>query len=290
MSKTWFITGAARGLGAAIAKAALNAGDRIVVTGRNRDALVATFGEDGETVLSLAMDVAAPGQIQAVVDAAKARFGGIDVLVNNAGYGHLGLFEEIRPEDIRPQFDTNVFGLFDVTRAVLPVMRAQRAGRVFNISSIGGMLGGASSAIYCASKFAVEGFSESLADEVKGFGIHVTVVEPGFFRTDFLDASSVRHADNPVADYAEASAAIRAFYDARSHNQAGDPARLGEALVSLANSDAPPIRWSAGTDAIGVVEAKIALLNKELEAWRALSASTDGDFAFREEPKTAMAW
>ncbi|WP_184718724.1 oxidoreductase [Caulobacter sp.] len=290
MSKTWFITGAARGLGAAIARAALEAGDRIVVTGRNRAALVETFGEDNDAVLSLAMDVTDATQIQAAVDAAKARFGGIDVLVNNAGYGHLGIFEEIRPEDIRPQFDTNVFGLIDVTRAVLPVMRAQRSGQVFNISSIGGMLGGASSAIYCASKFAVEGFSESLADEVKGFGIHVTVVEPGFFRTDFLDGSSVRHADAPVADYAEVSAAIRAFYDARSHNQAGDPVKLGQALVVLANSDAPPIRWSAGTDAIGVVEAKIALLNKELEAWRALSASTDGDFAFREEPKTAMAW
>jgi NAD(P)-dependent dehydrogenase (short-subunit alcohol dehydrogenase family) len=290
MSKTWFITGAARGLGAAITRSALDAGDRVIVTGRNRAALVEAFGEDSDTLLSLALDVTDAAQIQAAVDAATTRFGGIDVLVNNAGYGHLGLFEETLAQDARAQFDTNVFGVFDMSRAVLPVMRAQRSGHIFNISSIGGLAGGASGSIYCASKFAVEGFSESLADEVKGFGIHVTIVEPGFFRTDFLDASSVRHTDNPIADYAEASAAIRAFYDVRSHNQAGDSAKLGQALVALASADQPPIRWAAGTDAIGVVEAKAAGLQAELDAWRDLSASTDGDFAFREEPKTEMAW
>ncbi len=290
MSKTWFITGAARGLGAAITRAALDAGDRVVVTGRNRTALVEAFGEDSETLLALALDVTEAAQIQAAVGTPPARFGGIDVLVNNAGYGHLGLFEETQAQDARVQFDTNVFGVFDMTRAVLPVMRAQRSGHIFNVSSIGGLAGGASGSIYCASKFAVEGFSESLADEVKGFGIHVTIVEPGFFRTDFLDASSVRHTENPIADYAETSAAIRAFYDARSHNQAGDPAKLGQALVALAKAEQPPIRWAAGTDAIGVVGAKAAGLQAELNAWRELSASTDGDFAFREEPKTEMAW
>ena len=290
MSKTWFITGASRGLGAAIARAALDAGDRVIVTARRRETVAETFGEDSDTVLSLSLDVTDPLQIAAAVEAAIARFGRIDVLVNNAGYGHLGLFEETRPEDARVQFDTNVFGLFDMTRAVLPIMRRQRSGHVFNISSIGGLVGGESGSIYCASKFAVEGFTESVAAEVKPFGIRMTIVEPGFFRTDFLDARSVRHADNPIADYAEASAAIRAFYDARSHNQAGDPAKLGQALVSLANADNPPVRWSAGTDAIAVVEGKAAGLKAELDAWRDLSASTDGDFAFREEPALETAW
>ena len=290
MSKTWFITGASRGLGAAIARAALDAGDRVVVTARRREAVAETFGDDSDTVLSLPLDVTDPAQITAAVEAAVARFGRIDVLVNNAGYGQLGLFEETRPEDARVQFDTNVFGLFDMTRAVLPVMRRQRSGHVFNISSIGGLVGGESGSIYCASKFAVEGFTESVAAEVQPFGIRMTIVEPGFFRTDFLDASSVRHADNPIADYAEASAAIRAFYDARSHNQAGDPAKLGQALVTLANADNPPVRWSAGTDAIAVVEGKTAGLKAELDAWRDLSASTDGDFAFRDEPTLETAW
>jgi NAD(P)-dependent dehydrogenase (short-subunit alcohol dehydrogenase family) len=288
--KTWFITGATRGLGAAIAKAALDAGDRIVVTGRRREAVVAAFGEDSDRVLNLPLDVTRSDQISAAVEAAVARFGGIDVLVNNAGYGHLGLFEESAPDDARVQFETNVFGLFEVTRAVLPVMRLQRSGRVFNISSIGGLVGGDGGSVYCASKFAVEGFSESVAAEVKPFGIHLTIVEPGFFRTDFLDDSSVRYGGVPIADYAESSTAIRAFYDARSHNQAGDPERLGQALVALSQAETPPVRFAVGTDAIGMTERKIAGLQAELDAWRDLSASTDGAFAFRDEPKLGGAW
>ena len=287
--KTWLVTGAARGLGAGIARAALDAGDRVVVAGRNRDALIKAFGPDSDNVMSVALDVTDTAAIDAAVEAAMARFGRIDVLVNNAGYGHLGIFEETTSHDARIQFDTNVFGLFDMTRAVLPVMRAQGSGHVFNISSVGGMVGGASGAIYCASKFAVEGFSESIAQEVSPFGVHVTIVEPGFFRTDFLDASSVVYAAHPIADYAQASAALREFYEARSHNQAGDPARLGQALVALSNAENPPVRWAAGTDALGMIEGKIAGLTTELEAWRDLSASTDGDFAFREEPG-ASAW
>ncbi|WP_426017485.1 oxidoreductase [Brevundimonas sp. DWR2-3-1b1] len=287
--KTWFVTGAARGLGAGIARAALDAGDRVVVAGRNRDALIKAFGPDSDTVLSVALDVTDAVAIAAAVEAAMARFGRIDVLVNNAGYGHLGIFEETTAQDARTQFDTNVFGLFDMTRAVLPVMRAQRSGRVFNVSSVGGMVGGASGAIYCASKLAIEGFSESVAQEVGPFGVHVTIVEPGFFRTDFLDATSVVYAANPIDDYAQASAALREFYEARSHNQAGDPAKLGQALVTLANAENPPVRWAAGTDAVGMIEGKIAGLTTELDAWRDLSVSTDGDFSFREE-KGASAW
>lgn len=277
--KTWFVTGASRGLGAAIVRAVLDAGDRVVATARNR----ASLGADADNLLTLSMDVTRPDQVQDAVDAAVARFGRIDVLVNNAGYGHLSLFEESTAADAQQQYDTNVFGMMHVTRAVLPVMRAQRWGRIFNLSSIGGMVGGESGALYCASKFAVEGFSESLAAEVARFGIQATIVEPGFFRTDFLEPTSVRHGSTPIADYAEASAALKSFYDGRSRNQAGDPAKLAQALITLAAAPQQPIRWCAGTDAVGIIQAKIDSLQAELTAWRDLSVSTDGDFAFREE-------
>jgi NAD(P)-dependent dehydrogenase (short-subunit alcohol dehydrogenase family) len=281
--KTWFITGAARGLGAAIARAALDAGDNVVVAGRNRDALIEVVGEDSERVLSVTLDVADLTAAQPAVDAALARFGRIDVLVNNAGYGHLGLFEETTAADAQTQYDTNVFGLMAVTRAVLPSMRVQRSGRIFNVSSIGGMVGGESGALYCASKFAVEGFSESLAKEVARFGIQVTIVEPGFFRTDFLEPTSVKHGTTPIPDYAEASAALKTFYDGRSRNQAGDPAKLGQALVTLVDAPQQPVRWAAGSDGFSLIQGKINSLQAELDAWKDLTLSTDGDFDFRPE-------
>lgn len=287
--RTWFITGATRGLGAAIARAALDAGDRIVVTGRRRPELTAVYGEDSDRVLSLTLDVSDLDAAAPAVAAAVARFGRIDVLVNNAGYGNLSLFEESTAADAQAQYDTNVFGLMAVTRAVLPIMRRQRSGRIFNLSSIGGMVGGESGTLYCASKFAVEGFSESLAGEVARFGIHVTIVEPGFFRTDFLEPTSVRHGTTPIADYAEASAALRSFYDGRSRNQAGDPAKLGRALVTLTDAPNPPVRWCAGSDAAGMIQRKIDSLQAELDAWKDLTLSTDGDFEFRPETP-AGAW
>jgi NAD(P)-dependent dehydrogenase (short-subunit alcohol dehydrogenase family) len=287
--RTWFITGAARGLGAAIARAALDAGDNVVVAGRNRDALIKVVGDDSDRVLSVALDVADLNAAQPAIDAALARFGRIDVLVNNAGYGHLGLFEETTAADAQTQYDTNVFGLMAVTRAALPAMRAQRSGRIFNVSSIGGIVGGESGALYCASKFAVEGFSESLAAEVARFGIQVTIVEPGFFRTDFLEPTSVRHGSVPIADYAEASAALKSFYDGRSRNQAGDPAKLGLALVALVNAPQQPVRWAAGSDGFSIVQSKINSLQAELDAWKDLTLSTDGDFDFRPEA-SAGSW
>ena len=287
--RTWFITGATRGLGLAIAQAALDAGDNVVVTGRRRDALIAMFGEDSDRVLSLALDVSDLNAAQPAVTAALGRFGRIDVLVNNAGYGDLSIFEESTPADVQAQYATNVFGLMQVTRAVLPSMRANRAGRIFNVSSIGGIVGGESGTLYCASKFAVEGFSESLAQEVARFGIQVTIVEPGFFRTDFLEPTSVKHGSIPIDDYAEASAALKTFYDGRSRNQAGDPAKLGQALVTLVNAPQQPTRWAAGSDGARMVQMKIDSLQTELNAWKDLTLSTDGDFEFREENATG-AW
>ncbi|XQU71491.1 hypothetical protein OJJOAM_004280 [Cupriavidus sp. H18C1] len=209
MIKTWFITGAARGIGACIARAALDAGDNVVATGRDPRPIERALPGHGERLLALRLDVTDPAQACDAVDRAVATFGRIDVLVNNAGYGQLGMFEENSADDVLKQFDTNVHGTLHVTRAVLPVMRRQRAGRIFNLSSIGGMVGFEGASIYCAAKFAVEGFSESLALEVARFGIQVTIVQPGFFRTDFLDGSSVRYGAEAIPDYVSASAALR---------------------------------------------------------------------------------
>jgi len=274
MSKTWFITGASRGIGAEIVKAALTAGDNVVAAMRNPS----PSPPDGEQLLTVRLDVSQPEQITQALAAASARFGRIDILVNNAGYGELGLFEEIPPQMAEQQFVTNVFGLFNVTRAVLPLMRAQRGGMIFNLSSIGGMVGGAGASLYCSSKFAVEGFSESLAAEVAQFNIAVTLIEPGYFRTDFLDDRSVRFAAASIDDYRALSQQFTDGMQQRSHRQAGDPKKLADAILQLAASERPPIRFLAGSDAVEVAENKIATLSQELAAYRQLSISTDGEF------------
>ncbi|MPZ10178.1 MAG: SDR family NAD(P)-dependent oxidoreductase [Kiloniellaceae bacterium] len=284
--KIWFVTGAARGIGLEIARAALVAGDSVVATGRSRERLEAVYAPYGEHVLAVELDVAEEAQAEAAVAAALARFGRIDVLVNNAGYGQLGLFEENGADEIERQFATNVFGTFHVTRAVLPVMRRQRSGHIFNLSSMGGALGFMGASVYCATKFAVEGFSESLAPEVEPFGIGVTIVEPGFFRTDFLDGSSVRYGDRAVADYAALSAEAKSTYASHNHRQAGDPAKLGAALVELAAAEEPPLRYAAGSDAVDAILGSLVERQSEIERWRALSVTTDGAFATPAPPVT----
>jgi NAD(P)-dependent dehydrogenase (short-subunit alcohol dehydrogenase family) len=275
MNKTWFITGASRGLGADIAAAALHAGDRVVATGRQRAAVSDALGPDNDRLLALSLDVADAAQAKKAVAEALGRFGGIDVLVNNAGYGHLGYFEESSDEDIRAQYATNVFGLFNVTRAVLPAMRAARRGHVFNLSSVAGYRGIETGALYCSSKFAVEGFSESLAAELKPFGIHVTIVEPGPFRTDFLKPESIRFVGHELADYADRRAAQRASFEQRNGKQPGDPVRLAQALVTLADQAEPPLRFTAGAMAVSGLDAKLAAMKAELDQWRALGVATD---------------
>ncbi len=277
MSKTWFITGASRGLGAEIARAALNAGDRVVATGRQRAAVSDKLGPDRADLLSLELelDVADAGQAQAAVAAALARFGAIDVLVNNAGYGHLGFFEETTAADIQAQYATNVFGLFNVTRAALPAMRAARRGHVFNLSSVAGYRGIETGSLYCSSKFAVEGFSECLAQELAPFGVRVTIVEPGPFRTDFLTPGSLKFAADALPDYDARRDAMRASFEQRNGKQAGDPAALAEALVKLASEAAPPLRFTAGAIAVEGLDAKLATMQAELGRWRALGLATD---------------
>jgi NAD(P)-dependent dehydrogenase (short-subunit alcohol dehydrogenase family) len=279
MQKSWFITGASRGLGTEIAKAALRAGDRVVATGRKREAIIDALGPDSDQLLSVALDVTDAAQAKAAINAAVLRFGTIDVLVNNAGYGHLGFFEENTSADIQAQFATNLFGVFNVTSAALPIMRSARQGRIFNLSSLAGIRGAAFASLYCASKFALEGFSESLAQELAPFGLFVTIVEPGPFRTDFLASESVRFGEHVVADYNDRRERIRASFEQRNGEQPGDPEKLAEAIVRLASEAEPPMRFIAGSIAVDAADAKFAGMQAELDRWRALCVSTDGAYA-----------
>ncbi len=276
MSRTWFITGASRGLGEAIAQAALVAGDNVVVSARRLEQLDQFVAQAAGQTLAVELDVTREDQAIAAVEAAITRFGRIDVLVNNAGYGQLAPFEENTPSDAERQFATNVFGVFNLCRAALPIMRRQRSGHIFNVSSVAGVVAMGGAALYCASKFAVEGFSESLAQEVSQFGIKVTLVEPGVFRTDFLDPSSAAFGANELEDYATFTAKIKAGSAANNHRQTGDPAKLGEALVQLVGAEKPPLRYVAGSDAYQAITSKLDNVKVEIEQWRDLSASSDG--------------
>ncbi len=274
--KTWFITGASRGIGLGIARAALEAGDQVVATARKPEQVEAGLaGLNGGRLLTLRLDVTDQVSIQAAVDTASKQFERIDVLVNNAGYGQLGVFEQQSAAVIERQFATNFFGTLEVTRAVLPIMRAQRSGHLFTVSSIGGLTGAEGGSIYSATKFALEGWSEGINGELKQFGIKTTLIEPGFFRTDFLDASSVSYGDIDIADYANYSANFRAQLDAINHNQGGDPDKLGKVLVTLAALADPPVRFAAGSDAYGILANRGVRDSAEADKWRDLSASTD---------------
>jgi NAD(P)-dependent dehydrogenase (short-subunit alcohol dehydrogenase family) len=275
MTKTWFVTGAARGIGAAIVQAALNAGDRVVATVRDPRKIRHAFSAGPDRLLVLALDVTQETQVPATVEAAIKQFGRIDVLVNNAGYGQLGVFEESRPDEVHRQFSTNVFGLMAVTRSVLPGMRKQRSGRIFNLLSVSGLKGVFGASLYCASKFAVEGFSQSIAEELAPFGVYVTVISPGFVRTDFLDPSSVKYSDAGISDYAKAMTDFRSFHDNRNHNQAGDPAKLAAVILHLAQVEKPPVSFVAGSDAVEWTMNAIKTQQAQLDAWRELSVSTD---------------
>ncbi len=270
--KVWVITGSGRGIGAEIAKAALSAGHSVVATGRRPEAVTQALGEADELLVA-ALDVTRAEDAETAVHAALRRFGRIDVLVNNAGYGQLGFFEELSPAQIDQQFATNVKGTMNVTRAVLPVMRAQGSGHIITISSMSGLVGAGGASAYCASKFAVEGWMECLHQELPSMGINVTVVEPGFFNTDFLDSSSVAFGDVAVDDYATRSVEFRAWHDAKNHEQEGDPAKLAAALLLLAEQDQPPLRFVAGTDAVTLSEQELAKRHAEIDAWRDLSTS-----------------
>jgi NAD(P)-dependent dehydrogenase (short-subunit alcohol dehydrogenase family) len=270
--KVWFITGAGRGMGVDIAKAALAAGNAVVATGRKIDTVGKAVGQ-AEDLLVLTLDITDPVSVQAAVQSAVERFGRIDVLVNNAGNFIAGFFEEITPEDFRAQLETNLFGPLNVTRAVLPVMRSQRSGLVVTMSSTAGLVGQAFCTAYAASKFALEGWSESLTPEVAPFGIRTLLVEPGFFRTELLTQESTSYAEPTIADYAERTRQTVIAWKGMNGLQGGDPAKLARALVQLAAQDEPPLRWIAGADAVATAEQKAKTLLAQADAYRELSSS-----------------
>ena len=278
MSKVWFITGAGTGIGAGIAKTALKAGYRVVATGRNLDKVRKAYRDvASENIAFIQLDVADEAQAQAAVQQAMKQFGRIDVMVNNAGYSLLGNFEQMTRLEFEQQFATNFYGVTYVTRAVLPVMRKQRSGHIMNISSVAGVVGLKHGTAYNAAKFAVEGFSLSLVSEVERFGINITVVEPGFFRTDLLDPRNVRWPSNVIEDYA-AEGKAQAMWSGYHGKQPGDPAKLGEALVRIAGMENPPKIFVAGSDALAMIVPAVEARLHDTRAYEELSKSTDGSF------------
>jgi NAD(P)-dependent dehydrogenase (short-subunit alcohol dehydrogenase family) len=275
--KAWLVTGAGRGMGVDIAKAALAAGNAVVATGRRPEAVEQTLGGAHDDLLVVKLDVTSPADAQAAAQVAVERFGRIDILVNNAGNFYAGFFEEISPEDFRAQIETTLFGPMNVTRAVLPVMRAQRSGLVVAISSTAGIVGQEFCSAYAASKFGVEGWIESLTPEVAPFGIRTMLVEPGFFRTELLTPESTNYAEPSIDDYAERTEQTVAVWKGMNGQQSGDPAKLADALVQLAGQDEPPLRFAAGADAIATVEQKAKDLLAQADAYRKLSSNLAHD-------------
>jgi NAD(P)-dependent dehydrogenase (short-subunit alcohol dehydrogenase family) len=278
-SKVWFLTGASRGFGLEIVRAALSRGDRVVATARRAGQIRDQLPDAGAALHAVDLDVTDAGQVARAVEAGVEAFGRIDVVVNNAGRGLLGAVEEASDAAVRAVYEVNVFGTLNVLRAVLPTLRRQRAGHVINISSVGGLLGSAGWGIYNSTKFAVEGFSEALAKELKPLGISVTIVEPGYFRTDFLDASSLGTEETVIADYQATAGAMRARALDVNHAQPGDPVKAAAAIVDVAAAPEPPLHLLLGTDCVEAVEEHTRQLIADIEAWRHVSTSTDHDLA-----------
>ncbi|WP_137175966.1 oxidoreductase [Massilia sp. HP4] len=276
MTKTWLITGCSSGLGQTLAQAVAARGDRLVATARDPQALHALARQFPETVRVCALDVTRPDTAHAAVLLAVESFGGLDVLVNNAGYGLYGAVEEVEPGEYRPMFEVNLFGLIETTRAALPVMRSRPGGRIVNLSSIAGISGGAGSGYYAASKFAVEGLSESLDQELRPLGLRVIIVEPGPFRTGFL-GRSMTVAERRIGDYEQTAGQRRIYRESNDGRQAGDPGKAVEVILRAVDSDAPPLHLPLGPVAHGVVDRKLVSLREDLDAWRQVSLATDFD-------------
>jgi NAD(P)-dependent dehydrogenase (short-subunit alcohol dehydrogenase family) len=276
--KVWIVTGAGRGMGVDIVKAALAAGHAVVATGRYPDRVSSAMGAH-QDLLVVKLDVTHPADADAAVEAAVGRFGRIDALVNNAGNFNAGFFEELTPEEFRAQIETTLFGPINVTRAVLPVMRAQRSGLVVTISSTAGIEGGAFLTAYAASKFGVEGWMESLTPEIAPFGIRTMLVEPGFFRTELLTPESTKYAESSIKDYTERTEQTVTAWKSMNGRQRGDPAKLANSLVQLAAQDEPPLRFAAGADAVATFEQKAKDLLAQADAHRELSSNLAHDEA-----------
>ncbi|MCX4758404.1 oxidoreductase [Kitasatospora purpeofusca] len=268
----WFVTGASRGLGAAIVREALDRGHGVIATARDASAVIEAYPDAPDGLLAVDADVTEPGQL--AVEAGLARFGRIDVVVNNAGYGLVGAIKETSDRAARDLFDVNVFGVLNTLRATLPTLRHQRSGHVLNIGSVGGFATAPATGLYGASKFALEGISEALHGELAPLGIRVTIVEPGGFRTDFLGGSSLRTEPATIADYTEGAGPVREALARYDGQQPGDPAKAARAVVDLAGLAEPPLRLQLGADAVDRVEAKLELVRRELDRWRDVALST----------------
>ncbi|MDB5127542.1 oxidoreductase [Mucilaginibacter sp.] len=275
--KVWFITGASKGFGLEIAKSALEAGDKVVATVRSKPEQLAETLNNNPDLLITIMDVSNEAQVKASAAEAIEKFGQIDVLVNNAGYGLLSGVEEATDAEVRKQYDTNVFGLLNVTRAILPQMRKQRSGHVINVSSVFGFGSMGGWGLYGSTKFAVEGITEALALEVAPLGIKVTAVEPGLFSTDFLDTNSLFQSANAIDDYKDTVGAMRSGVIGLHGNQPGDPAKLGQAFIKLVNAKNPPVHLPLGTDTVAFYRAKTDKLEQEIKDWEAVTNSTNHD-------------
>lgn len=277
-NKIWLITGAGRGLGLDIAKAALAVGFKVVATGRNTDRVAKAIGES-ENLLVVKLDVTKPSDAESAAKAAVDKFGRIDVLVNNAASFYAGFFEELTPEQMDLQLQTSLYGPMNVTRAVLPVMRKQHSGHIISISSTAGLTSFDFCSAYSASKFGLEGWMQALQAEVEPFGINTTIVNPGFFRTELLTEESTNYADHYIEDYNERRAQQMQFWKSANGQQSGDPAKLAQALIKIASEKHPPRRFIAGADAIGTAEQVVKRLQQQIDDYRELSGSLAYDNA-----------
>jgi NAD(P)-dependent dehydrogenase (short-subunit alcohol dehydrogenase family) len=272
--RTWFITGASTGFGRLLAEELLKRGERVVATARDKSKVEDLVKQYPRQAKAFALDVTRPARIRTVAAQAIKAFGHIDVLVNNAGYGLSGAIEEVSDDEFEPVFQTNIYGLIRTTRAFLPHFRERRSGHIINLSSIGGLIGAAGWGFYNTTKFAVEGFSEALAAEMKPLGVHVTVIEPGPFRTDFLGRSG-KLAANQIPEYAETAGKAREYLQTQSGKQPGDPQKAIQAVIAVADSPAPPVHLILGSRALTRFRDKLATWEKEIAAWESVTLGAD---------------
>ena len=275
-NKVWFITGASKGLGLTLVKRLLNEGQKVAATSRNKVALIDAVGSQSANFLPLEVNLSSEQNLKEAVAETLSRFNTIDVLVNNAGYGQGGAVEEVTDAEARKNYEVNVFGLLNVTRAVLPVMRKNKSGHVFNISSVGGYVGAFSGwGVYCSTKFAVSALTEGLHADVKDLGIKVTLVYPGYFRTNFLDKESMMSPSHQIEDYKAANESMKYHKESINGNQPGDPEKAAKAMMDLTKEVNPPLHFFMGSDAVAMAEQKMESFAAEVKQWKKASVSTD---------------
>ncbi|WP_028298047.1 SDR family NAD(P)-dependent oxidoreductase [Olivibacter sitiensis] len=273
--KVWFVTGASKGLGLTLVKKLLQNGYRVVATTRDMQSLIEEVGQVSGMFLPLEVSLTDNSDVKTAIEKSIAHFGKIDVVVNNAGYGQLGTLEELTDEEARANFDVNVFGALNVIRNAMPYLRSQRSGNIFNISSVGGLFGSfAGWGVYCSTKFAMAGFTEALAEEAKEFGIKVSVVYPGYFRTDFLNKGSLSLPKQPIQDYKAARQSEQAHLENINGNQPNDPDKAADVLISISKEENPPVHLLLGKDAFDLLQSKINTITEDAEQWKEYTLST----------------